>query len=124
MFSPELLRDKRIERRYSQRQLAEMIGLKTWSVAAYEAGRVVPPTTTKYLLAKALDWPELLDDMTSGERIKIARMEKGYSSEELAELMGVTRVAVSSWENNRSCPSAEKQRKLAELLECSLSELF
>lgn len=124
MFSPELLRDMRIERRYSQRKLAEKIGMKTWSIAAYESGRVVPPTTTKYLLAKALNWPELLDDLTSGERIKIARMEKGYSSEKLAELMGVTRVAVSSWENNKTSPSAEKQRKLAEILECSLSELF
>lgn len=39
--------------------------------------------------------------MEIGQRIKIARLAKGYTQEELAEKVGVQKSAVAKWENGR-----------------------
>lgn len=39
--------------------------------------------------------------MTFGEKLKGLRKEKGYSQEEMAELLEVSRQAVSKWESDR-----------------------
>lgn len=39
--------------------------------------------------------------MNIGQKIKKARLEKGYTQEELAELIGVKKSAVAKWENGR-----------------------
>lgn len=54
--------------------------------------------------------------MTLGDRIKEARKQKGLSQEKLAELMSVSRQAVTKWEQGQSAPSTENLFKLAEIL--------
>lgn len=39
--------------------------------------------------------------MDIGQRIRIARLAKGYTQEELAEIVGVKKSAVAKWENGR-----------------------
>lgn len=39
--------------------------------------------------------------MNIGERIKAARLKKGYTQEELADMVGVKKSAVAKWENGR-----------------------
>lgn len=57
--------------------------------------------------------------MTIGERIKQAREEAGLSQSRLAKLIGVTRNAVSLWENDENDPATDKIRPLAEYLDKS-----
>ena len=57
------------------------------------------------------------------ERVFLARKEKGLSQEALAEIIGVSRQAVSKWETGQSEPSARNLAELAQLLETSLAEL-
>ena len=45
--------------------------------------------------------------MTLGERIKACRQQAGMSQEKVAELMGISRQAVTKWETNKSAPSTE-----------------
>lgn len=54
--------------------------------------------------------------MTLGEQIKEARENKNYSQEELAELCGVSRQAVSKWENDISVPQGTNRETLNEVL--------
>lgn len=54
--------------------------------------------------------------MTLGEQIKEARERKNYSQEELAEMCGVSRQAVSKWENNNSVPQGTNRDILKETL--------
>ena len=54
--------------------------------------------------------------MTLGEQIKEARENKNYSQEELAELCGVSRQAVSKWENDISVPQGANRETLNEVL--------
>ena len=54
--------------------------------------------------------------MTLGSRIKKCRNEKGMSQEKVAELVGVSRQAVTKWEADQSSPSTDNLFKLAELI--------
>ena len=55
--------------------------------------------------------------MTLGEQIRAAREAKNLSQEELAEALGVSRQAVSKWENNTAVPQGANRNALAEVLE-------
>lgn len=58
------------------------------------------------------------------DNIKTIRRNKGYSQEELAERIHVTRQTVSKWENGQSVPDADLLKAMAEVLGVSVSELI
>ena len=62
--------------------------------------------------------------MTFSEKISALRKQKGWSQEELAEKLMVTRQAVSKWENGTSDPSTSNLIALAKLFELSAEELL
>lgn len=51
-----------------------------------------------------------------GENIKTYRQKKGYTQEEVANRLHVTRQTISKWEKNYSVPDAEVLVKLADVL--------
>ncbi len=61
--------------------------------------------------------------MTMGENIRQARMQARLSQEKLAELVGVSRQAVTKWEKGQSEPSCENLLRLAEVLGVQVSDL-
>ena len=61
--------------------------------------------------------------MTLGERIKEHRNKLGFSQEKIAELVGVSRQAVTKWETNQSMPCMENLIALADIFGISLGEL-
>lgn len=61
--------------------------------------------------------------MTLGQRIQKGRKVAGLSQEELAELLGVSRQAVSRWENDNGYPEMEKIIRLSQIYQVSLDYL-
>ncbi len=61
--------------------------------------------------------------MTLGEKLKMYRSDKGLSQEKVAERIGVSRQAVTKWENNQSTPSSDNLIALAKIYQVSLDEL-
>lgn len=59
-----------------------------------------------------------------GENIIKFRKAKGLSQEKVAEVLGVSRQAVTKWEGNISRPSSDNLIKLAEFLEVSVDVLL
>lgn len=57
-------------------------------------------------------------------RLQQLRKEKGYSQEELAEKLGISRQAVSKWERAESSPDTDNLICLAKLYNISLDELL
>lgn len=51
------------------------------------------------------------------------RKYKGFTQEDLAEIVGVTRQAIAKWEAGETMPDLEKSRLLAEAFEVSLDDL-
>lgn len=62
--------------------------------------------------------------MTFAEKLKKARMDAGYTQEELADLLAVSRAAVAKWESNRGMPDVENLKAIAKLLNTSMDELL
>lgn len=56
--------------------------------------------------------------------IKKFRVAKGMTQEELAAIMGTSQAAVGMWETGARMPRADKLPKLAEVLGCSVADLF
>lgn len=62
--------------------------------------------------------------MTIGKRISELRKAMGYSQEYIAEQLGVSRQAVSKWEQDLSSPSTGNLLNLAQLFNISADELL
>lgn len=62
--------------------------------------------------------------MNIGEIIRDARIKKGYTQEQLGEIMGVQKSAIAKWENGRVVNiKREKLKKLADVLSIPPYEL-
>ena len=62
--------------------------------------------------------------MTFGEIIQVRRGALGLSQERLAELVGVSRQAVSKWEVGDAMPDTDRLLPLARVLEITVDELL
>lgn len=61
--------------------------------------------------------------MTIGERISALRKEQGISQGELAASLGVSRQAISKWENDQTSPDTLNLIRLAQILDTELEYL-
>ena len=61
--------------------------------------------------------------MSIGTNINILREEKGFTREQLADLLGVTFKVVESWENDDYQPSRDDQKKIAKIFKVPLSRI-
>ena len=62
--------------------------------------------------------------MNFSEKVRMLRKEHGFSQEELAEKLNVSRQAVSKWENGQGYPEMEMVLRISELFGVSLDYLF
>jgi len=62
--------------------------------------------------------------MKEKKRLSLYREAKGYSQLEIAEKMSVTQQSISSWETGRTIPKPYQMRRLSEMLEVGIDELF
>ena len=62
--------------------------------------------------------------MILADKITELRKKRGWSQEELAEKVDVTRQSVSKWESAQSTPDLDKILKLAEIFEVTTDELL
>lgn len=62
--------------------------------------------------------------MTAGDKILNLRKARGWSQEELAEQVGVTRQAVSRWESNAAKPDTDKIVDICDLFGVSADYLL
>lgn len=63
-------------------------------------------------------------EMTIGRRIAQLRKEKGFTQDELSQMMEVSAQAVSKWENDQTCPDITSLPKLAKILGVTVDELL
>ena len=62
--------------------------------------------------------------MSLGAQLKKLRESKGFSQEDVAKKIGVTRQAVYKWENDKSCPDIDNLILLSEMYNVTLDELI
>ena len=62
--------------------------------------------------------------MTVGEKLAATRKAAGYTQEKLANELGVSFQAISTWERNESLPDTNHLMALSSALHVSLDQLF
>ncbi len=62
--------------------------------------------------------------MTCGEKIQKLRKDRGYTQEDLADILSVSRQSVSRWESDIAFPETDKLITLAKLFKCSIDYLL
>ena len=62
--------------------------------------------------------------MTTGEKLSRLRKENNFTQEQLSELLGVSRQAISKWESDAAYPETEKLVRLSKLYDCSVDYLL
>lgn len=96
----------RIEKSWTQKEFAKKLRVSLLTVQNWEDG-VSAPTQTRYQqIAKVLGVPltdmglaDELDPQHLGDRIRFARLLRGYSIEKFAYEFGFTIQTVKGWEN-------------------------
>ncbi|UVI28765.1 helix-turn-helix domain-containing protein [Paenibacillus spongiae] len=64
------------------------------------------------------------DTYKMNERIRTLRLERGFTQQELGDLLGITAQAVSKWETGLATPDITLLPKLSELFNCSIDSLY
>ena len=62
--------------------------------------------------------------MTLGEKLKKLRSDNGFTQEELAEKLYVTRTAISKWESNRGYPNIDTLKAISKFFSVSIDDLL
>ena len=62
--------------------------------------------------------------MTLGEKISKLRKEYNYTQEQLADILGVSRLSISKWESDIAYPETDKLIELGKLFDCSMDYLL
>ena len=65
-----------------------------------------------------------MSNLKIGEKIKAKRRDCDLTQEELANMLGVSKAAVSKWENNESYPDITTLPKISRLFHITMDELF
>ena len=65
-----------------------------------------------------------MSNLKIGEKIKSKRIERELTQEEIAGILGVSKAAVSKWENGESYPDITLLTQIAQLFHITMDELF
>lgn len=142
-FSARLI-ESRKNKGINQTELSNALGVSAQAVQQWESGSTMPRGKRINALARVLDVPKEwlifgtdvpirslpqkhsdTDTSTLSERIKQARKEAGLSQNDLSKKIGVSRVAITQWENNPSVKIAgENLTRLCSVLGVSAEWLL
>lgn len=62
--------------------------------------------------------------MTLGDKLSKLRKENYYTQEQLADVLGVSRQAISKWESNITYPETDKLVRMSKLFHCTTDYLL
>ena len=65
-----------------------------------------------------------MSNLKIGKKIKEKRRARDLTQEELASMLGVSKAAVSKWENDESYPDVEMLPQIAQFFRMSMDEMF
>ena len=65
-----------------------------------------------------------MDNKAIGERIRLIRLSKGMTLEEVEKLFNTSKGIVSRWENGKGLPRPERLKKLADISDKSVEYIL
>lgn len=132
----EKLKELREERNLSQKELGDkMGGITQQTIAQYEKKETVPKFETVSKIADALEinpntfYSDFSQSVANGsggigEKIKVARLQKGVSQAALAKCLGVSTSMICQYEIGKRKPKVETLSKIAGALGVDLKVFY
>ena len=121
----------RKNKKMTQKQLADQLGVQQGQISLYEPDKDEPPVVVKERIAELLDvsldflngrtpdesghLSDLDTSLTMAHRIKVIRTYYQKSQMDFAHDLGISQSALSSLENGSTSPSAEVLQKLGRM---------
>lgn len=133
MSFPEVLRELRKKKAYTQKEVAGYLNLTRATYGHYETGHAEPSTA---IIQKLADFFNVSVDYLLGrtgnqtkapllgERLKAARKAKGLTLEDVAGNLRIKKQAYHAYEENLSVPDANVLASIAELFSVSTDSLL
>lgn len=114
----EKLKNRRLELRLLQKDVASILGVCIDSVTYWENNRSCPQVCHYPQIIQFLGYmPFEVDTSTLGGHIKLYRFQKGLTQEELALKLDLNESTIFHYENNKHKPYPRIRKKLEELFE-------
>lgn len=111
------LRNRRLERRLLQREVAAELGVTESTVYHWETGKTVPQIRFMPALIRFLGGDPRPLPASFPERLRAARTARGLSVEAFARLLGIDPSTVARWETGKGRPGRKLLALLAQVLE-------
>lgn len=126
------IREMREARGFNLVDFAEKAGLSPSYLSEIERGAKKPSLKTLGRIAAVLNVPreEIVDisqedeGLTFGDRVRLARQNKGWTVTELAQKVGLSPAYISEVEKDKVIPAVSTMRRLAQVLEVSVPALL
>ncbi len=132
-FNRRTLKSLRNRFDLTQQELAELLEVSPVTVTSWETGKSKPRKSNlaQIITLRSMDQEEVDEALDrehipasiSPSKIKSLRSKLNLSQAELADLVGVSSAAVTSWETEKTQPSRENRKTLAELMEADRGEI-
>jgi len=133
----ERIKQLRKERKLTQRELADKLGISHGSVALYETGDRKPDpeminkiadffdVTVDYLFGRTEHKREIVvDNIALPHRLKQLREQRKWTQSQLGEKLGVSSATINRYEKGIRHPDPEILMKLVDLFDVSMDWLY
>jgi transcriptional regulator with XRE-family HTH domain len=98
------LRKRRLELRLTQKQAADRLEVKPWTVLNWEKGHTEPPIEFIPSIVRFLGYDPFPTPKTLPERMRAKRRQMGWSVYEAAHQLGVDAGTWGDWESRGKVP--------------------
>ena len=113
----EKIRNRRLELRLLQKDVADIIGICEYTDTYWENDRAEPQIKHHLKLIKFLGYvPFEIDTNTTGGKIKMYRFLKGLSQEDLAKELGINESTVVHYEKGKHLPQPKNLQKMKHII--------
>ena len=121
------LKELRQKNNLTLEKLGQKVNIPKNTLSRYESGKREPKIETWKKLADyfnvSTSYLMGLNNNSFGNRIKELRIKNGLSQGDLAEKIGLTRQAISNYENNERTPNDKIWQKLADCFNVSITSV-
>jgi len=127
-FEPKTLgehvRKKRFKMGLTQKEVAKLLGVNTWTILNWEKGRTEPPIASIPIIVRFLKYDPFPKPTTLPQQLLAKRREMGWSIKDAAEMVGVDPGTWGNWEHGHKIFYRQHHTRVARLLDLSVEAIY
>jgi transcriptional regulator with XRE-family HTH domain len=122
-FVGDHIRKKRLQLGLYQKEVAQQLGVNTWTILNWEKGHTEPPVSGFPAIIKFLGYDPHPEPVTIPEQLISKRRKMGWTVREAATVIGIDPGTWGSWERGQTVLYLRHRMLISKLLGCSFESL-